>query len=260
MSQPVDKGADEPPTVWEELKGAGMLKVALFALLVFVGYAVIVWIAPLGFNGFGEFGDSFGALTALFNALAFAALIATVVLQGRELRESRQELAKQAKAQQAWAEAASRQIELTKQLEAIRIRPFIKLEWHSKPGDQADLIVRNVGLGVAVLSSFELWANGQIFGTVVANGTQEAQSAWEKSMRAAVGLAPGLVRVQSYQFDDLNRALAPGEQQAIIHIAITTEIFAVKLNQLRKQFTPVIRFSGADGRVLSTQDQYQSTS
>ncbi len=51
----------------------------------------------------GQLGDSFGVLTSLFNGLAFAGLIITVVLQSRELslqrlelQETRQQLASQA--------------------------------------------------------------------------------------------------------------------------------------------------------------------
>ncbi|MEC7119666.1 MAG: putative phage abortive infection protein, partial [Pseudomonadota bacterium] len=40
----------------------------------------------------GTFGDSFGALNTLFSGLAFAGIILTVILQSKELRETREEL------------------------------------------------------------------------------------------------------------------------------------------------------------------------
>lgn len=58
----------------------------------------------------GEFGDAFGVVTSLFTALAFAGLIATVVLQSVELRETRKQLAEQAKAQPEYAEAARQHV------------------------------------------------------------------------------------------------------------------------------------------------------
>jgi hypothetical protein len=45
----------------------------------------------------GQFGDAFGALTSLFNALAFVGLIITILHQRDELRLQRQELALQRK-------------------------------------------------------------------------------------------------------------------------------------------------------------------
>lgn len=40
----------------------------------------------------GTFGDTFGAINSLFSALAFAALIYTIILQSRELKLQREEL------------------------------------------------------------------------------------------------------------------------------------------------------------------------
>lgn len=43
-------------------------------------------------SGAGTFGDSFGALNTLFSGLAFAGIIISIVLQSKELRETREEL------------------------------------------------------------------------------------------------------------------------------------------------------------------------
>jgi uncharacterized membrane protein len=68
----------------------------------------------------GTFGDLFGAVNALFSALAFAALIYTIVLQRdeikqnrEEIRRNRKELAKGAKLQQKAQQVLMEQVEQT---------------------------------------------------------------------------------------------------------------------------------------------------
>jgi hypothetical protein len=65
------------------------LVAAVFSLWLFFGWFALAQhhVEP------GVFGDMFGAANALFSALAFAALIYTVLLQREELRLQRQELA-----------------------------------------------------------------------------------------------------------------------------------------------------------------------
>lgn len=43
-------------------------------------------------NNLGAFGDTFGALNALFSGMAFAGIIISIILQSKELRETREEL------------------------------------------------------------------------------------------------------------------------------------------------------------------------
>ena len=69
------------------------LIVAVF--IVFGVYACLVMlrIGPFGTaQDGGQFGDAFGALTSLFNGLAFAGLIITVLLQREDLKLQREEL------------------------------------------------------------------------------------------------------------------------------------------------------------------------
>lgn len=71
---------------------------AVFSVLsVFAVYVVILFtttwpITEFSIEKAGTFGDSFGILTSLFTGLAFAALIATVLLQRDDLKLNRQEL------------------------------------------------------------------------------------------------------------------------------------------------------------------------
>ena len=60
-------------------------------------WSVITYlILPTNCNGErGQFGDMFGAITALFTGLAFAGLIITILLQSQELKETRHEFKQQ---------------------------------------------------------------------------------------------------------------------------------------------------------------------
>lgn len=59
----------------------------------------------------GTWGDSFGALNALFSGLAFAALIIALLMQGKELQLQRQELSRTTAAQQGSQAALEKQQE-----------------------------------------------------------------------------------------------------------------------------------------------------
>ncbi|MFS8183872.1 putative phage abortive infection protein [Pseudovibrio denitrificans] len=72
----------------------GFAGVAVIFALYFISIYLSWWEVEKDLaQTMGPFGDSFGPLTSLFSALAFAALIWTVVLQGDELQLSRKELA-----------------------------------------------------------------------------------------------------------------------------------------------------------------------
>ena len=61
---------------------------------VVIVWAAVGWLMPslLRGNNAGEFGDQFGAATALFSGLAFAGIIITIWIQGKELELQRREL------------------------------------------------------------------------------------------------------------------------------------------------------------------------
>ena len=75
--------------------GCGIV-LALVVLAVFVASWWIIKGHYAGADDFytarGTFGDQFGAVNALFSALAFAGLIYTIILQMKELRYQREEL------------------------------------------------------------------------------------------------------------------------------------------------------------------------
>ena len=94
----------DPPAFWI---------LALIVLLVVIAYFLIsAWLFP-SIEIRGQFGDSFGAVNALFSGLAFAGLISALFLQRNELqlqrdelRLTRHELAAQSAAQKEQADTA----------------------------------------------------------------------------------------------------------------------------------------------------------
>jgi hypothetical protein len=69
-------------------------------VIIFAIYAFVIIISGIEMNNKGLFGDSFGALTALFSALAFGALVVTLWQQQEDLELTREELKKSVEALQ----------------------------------------------------------------------------------------------------------------------------------------------------------------
>ncbi len=123
-------------------------------LLIAVGGVLILWIAITwtilkiydGVNSANELGDTFGAVNALFTSLAFAFLIYTALLQKRELeyqrrelKETKEEIAKSAQAQQMLVELTNQQLELQREIRMSQVFPELYLastavNWITKPG------------------------------------------------------------------------------------------------------------------------------
>lgn len=95
-------------------------------LIILVSIIIVLWLFSLiGLSYFinspterGTFGDSFGAINALFSGFAFAGIIYTILLQRKELslqrielRETRKELRRSADAQEKSEKALIKQIE-----------------------------------------------------------------------------------------------------------------------------------------------------
>jgi len=261
----IRRSSERKKTLLDELREAGLFQIAACAVGLVLLFVFVLWVL-LKFcfevEELGQFGDSFGALTSLLNALAFLAVVATVVLQSRELRESRQELAKQAEAQKAWADAATRQIELTKQLEAVRIRPFIKAEWSAVDGEPyptRDFWVRNVGLGVALLKGIDLRAGRDGFGTVYNHQDENAQKLWFDCL-AGAGAGDNSAHTEFEvvldRLSDLNRALAPGERQRIARVRFFDKGATERAEAFEGNFRPVVHFHSVGGTTFSTENQF----
>jgi len=93
-----------------------------FNLWIFASVAVVVVALWLGYwqwiisyfedwSHRGQFGDMFGGLNALFSGLAFAGVICTILLQGKELKLQMEEIKEQRIATQDSARALAMQVE-----------------------------------------------------------------------------------------------------------------------------------------------------
>ncbi|WP_299112044.1 hypothetical protein [uncultured Winogradskyella sp.] len=72
----------------------GKLLVKLILIVTFIwgiSAVLIIYFIP-NWSDRGTFGDLFGAVNALFSALAFAVLIYTIVLQREEIKNNREEI------------------------------------------------------------------------------------------------------------------------------------------------------------------------
>ncbi len=83
---------------------------ACFIVFITAAYAFYNLYSEHGWDVKGQFGDTFGALNALFSGLAFAGVIYTILLQRKELKLTREELKKAAEAQTKSEEALRKQV------------------------------------------------------------------------------------------------------------------------------------------------------
>lgn len=65
----------------------------VFVILINAGFGFSIHHFLPSWSESGVFGDTFGALNSLFSSLAFAGLLYTILLQSRELKMQREELA-----------------------------------------------------------------------------------------------------------------------------------------------------------------------
>lgn len=102
-----------------------MDKYSMWSILL-VLFVFLLFFASLGFvcthwscwTIRGTFGDSFGALNALFSGLAFAGLIVTLIMQKDELSMQREEL------DEAKQELRQQSIEFKKQNKTLKLQRF----------------------------------------------------------------------------------------------------------------------------------------
>jgi hypothetical protein len=244
----MEKKSEPPVRILAELSSAGFMRIGVVVFAVFAAYVAILIIGLLCPPGWwtnehaGQFGDAFGMFTSLFNALAFAALVATVVLQSKDLRD---------------------QAALTRQLEDDRIRPFIKAEWHEVPTQSATTVtfeyaLRNVGLGVAIVESIDLYSGNDFVTALTSHDLPNASDGWQTALTNALKGAFVVRDKHLFQFNDLNRALAPMEHQAVIRIVVNTVKKTEVAHLLRAHFEPIIRFKSVRGAKADTKTQFEA--
>lgn len=97
-----------------------LVKLIVLVVLIWAISAVLIMVFLSDWSTRGTFGDLFGAVNALFSALAFAVLIYTIVLQREEIKQNREEivlnrkeLAKGSKLQRKAQEVLIQQVEQT---------------------------------------------------------------------------------------------------------------------------------------------------
>ena len=97
-----------------------LIKLIVFVILIWGASAILIILLLSEWSERGNFGDLFGAVNALFSALAFAVLIYTIVLQREEIKQNREEivlnrkeLQKSSKLQRKAQEVLIQQVEQT---------------------------------------------------------------------------------------------------------------------------------------------------
>jgi hypothetical protein len=255
-------GRPQDKTIQEELTVRWLLGASAALVLAYLAVIVLSLLFGAKIEKLGQFGDSFGALTSFLNSLAFAAVVATVVLQSRELRESREQLVEQAKAQKAWAEAATKQIALTKELEFARSRPFIQSAWvrHTHDMNSFDFVIRNVGLGVAIVQAVELRADDKLVTRIASTYLPEIRHGWMEAIRLAttVPIDTPPIKVIVFDLDNYSRVLSPGEDKTLVNVSVTGSLDAVNAAYLDlcRRLDILIRFKSVNGESLSTITQF----
>ena len=98
---------------------ARILNLIIIVVVIWSGCSVGIYLSRPNWSERGQFGDMFGAVNALFSALAFAILIVTMWMQREELelqraevRQTNLELKRTADAQEMTRRAMEKQIEL----------------------------------------------------------------------------------------------------------------------------------------------------
>ncbi len=104
----------------ENSKNNVLIKLIFVVVTIWGLSAVLIMVFLSEWSDRGTFGDLFGAVNALFSALAFAVLIYTIILQREEIKQNRaeivlnrKELEKSAKLQRKAQEVLIRQVEQT---------------------------------------------------------------------------------------------------------------------------------------------------
>jgi len=93
----------------EVTHSGAMSVVVVFLIALWLIVTGVIWWVTKDYNKAGTIGDSFGAVNALFSALALAGVIYAVILQTTELRYQRREMTDSRKAAEKSAIAQTEQ-------------------------------------------------------------------------------------------------------------------------------------------------------
>lgn len=66
--------------------------IAIGVIAIFLFYPIVLWLCLKSLEQQGQFGDMFGAVTALFSGLTIVGLIYTIILQREDIKIARQSL------------------------------------------------------------------------------------------------------------------------------------------------------------------------
>ena len=86
-----------------------VIVLSIWVAYLYIAFQALKSASPTGISSLGQFGDTFGAINALFTGLALSGLVYTALLQHEQVRAQRQELQQQAYDSAANREALSRE-------------------------------------------------------------------------------------------------------------------------------------------------------
>jgi hypothetical protein len=132
VGTPPPSAEDAPPALGAKDWWPVLLVVALF--LLFLMAVLLSWwpFSGMSWSLRSELGESFGVLSALFNGLAFAGLIITILIQSRELRLQRHQLSLQRTELQAQRAESKRLADAQEQQTLLNsISAFVAAETYS---------------------------------------------------------------------------------------------------------------------------------
>lgn len=113
-------------------------------------------------------------------------------------------------------------------------------------------------MGVAVVRSIDLRARGQNMASISSQDDERARQAWTQCIELVVGQIGAAFTYIPHQFNDLNRALAPGEAQGVLTLLFRNDNARDAAANVIRGVTPVIHFQSVSGEKLSTDNQFES--
>src|SRR5437879_5758711 len=118
------------------------------AVIIWVAVAVSVYYCFPTWEIRAQFGEMFGAVSALFSALAFAGVIYAVILQRQDMELSRQELTAQNQLISAQLVTMQESLSFERQKEALSSEPIFRTRGGSNRGTEKSCEFVNAGAAV----------------------------------------------------------------------------------------------------------------